>query len=297
MRMKKGLFTVSYAGLWGQAKLDSVASIYKSAELGYDGVLFMGKSPHLFPNSTDSSMIAKLKNALKETQLEAIGVAAYNDFLLTTPVEVPLLEMQLNYIKESCRVTAELEAPLVRIFTGYHNPAMTTSASFQKMLEILHTCGEYAKEYGVTLAVQNHHDVAVSTKELHLLLSELNHPAVKAGYDAWSPYLRGEDLAEGAALMAEHTALTIVANYKLYEQFHYHSDLVNYSRLDPPMVRATTMSKGEIDFKTFLESLNKNGYDGWVVYEMCSPLIGGPSMENLDQHAKEFVTWMDESFS
>ena len=34
--------------------------------------------------------------------------------------------------------------------------------------------------------------------------------------------------------------------------------------------------------------------DGWVAYEMCSPLAGGGSEENLDRCARRFVSWMTE---
>lgn len=47
--MKRGLFSVSYAGLWGQECLDLPSFIGKAGELGYDGVLLAAKRPHLSP--------------------------------------------------------------------------------------------------------------------------------------------------------------------------------------------------------------------------------------------------------
>ena len=45
--MKTSLFSVSFAGLWGQAKLSLEESIDKTASLGFDGIEIMGKRPHL----------------------------------------------------------------------------------------------------------------------------------------------------------------------------------------------------------------------------------------------------------
>ena len=45
--MRTALFTVSFAGLWGQDRLTLEASIDLAADLGYDGVEIMGKRPHL----------------------------------------------------------------------------------------------------------------------------------------------------------------------------------------------------------------------------------------------------------
>ena len=35
------------------------------------------------------------------------------------------------------------------------------------------------------------------------------------------------------------------------------------------------MEDGEIDYRPFLSELRKGGFEGPVVYEMCSPLEGG----------------------
>jgi sugar phosphate isomerase/epimerase len=52
------------------------------------------------------------------------------------------------------------------------------------------------------------------------------------------------------------------------------------------------MGEGFIDYKGFLRGLREGGFDGWVIYEMCSPLRGGGSMQNLDHCAKRFVEYM-----
>ncbi len=294
--MKKALFTVSYAGLWGQKRLDVISCIHKAAELGFDGVLFMGKHPHLFPYDVDDKQIEDIKEALHTTDMEAVGVAAYNDFLVQGPPEVPLLAMQVAYIESCIRLAAQLGAPLVRLFTGYLQPNVQLFSAWKTVVTTLHRLGDYAQQYGVTLAVQNHHDLAVDSKEMYLLLQEIDHPAVRAGFDAWSPFLRNENLGAAGSMMAEKTAMTIVANYQRFPRYTYASEQVNYQRLAVDTVRATTMEKGEIDYHTFLDSLHTHGFDGWVIYEMCSPLIGGGDEANLDRHAKAFVEWMNENF-
>jgi sugar phosphate isomerase/epimerase len=54
------------------------------------------------------------------------------------------------------------------------------------------------------------------------------------------------------------------------------------------------MGEGIIDYESFLRGLFGGGFDGWVFYEMCSPLRGGGSLENLDRHARRFVEWARE---
>lgn len=290
--MKRALFTVSYAGLWGQKDLDAVGCVYKAASLGFEGVLFMGKAPHLFPFDFDTQDLLRLEEALEKTGLQVVGLAAYTDFLLSGPAEVPLLDLQIAYVAGGCELAKRLGGHVVRVFTSYQAGQQD---SWQRMVEILRRLGDIAARNDLVLAVQNHHDLAVGTEEMALLLEEVDHQAVRAGFDAWSPYLRGEDLASVSRTMGPHTALTIAANYRSYPRYTYHPAVVNYSRQYPDAVRATLMSEGDIDYRVFFEGLRAGGYDGWVAYEMCSPLIGGGSEENLDRHAKDFLAWMSEN--
>ena len=71
--------------------------------------------------------------------------------------------------------------------------------------------------------------------------------------------------------------------------------LVNYAR-EPDVVRAVPMGEGFIDYPAFLDGLlaGRLPADGWVAYEMCSPLEGGGAEANLDRCAQRFVGWMRE---
>ena len=276
----------------------------KAAALGFDGILFMGKKPHLSPLQVGQAGLAPIKAALQRWGVQAIGVAAYNDFFMPAPSEVPVEELQLAYIEACCRVSAELGGGLVRIFTGYNHgrpgglamvgqsggPGFTSQ--WNKLVELLRRCGDMAAHNGVVLAVQNHHDFAVDSALMDVLLAEVGHPNVKAGYDAWSPYLRGEDLGAGARLLAPRAALSIAANYRRFPQYHYQPDLVNYQRDGIDLVKATYMSRGEVDYQSFLGGLADGGYSGWVVYETCSPLIEGSSESILDAAGKDFINYM-----
>ncbi len=37
-----------------------------------------------------------------------------------------------------------------------------------------------------------------------------------------------------------------------------------------------------------------SGFKGSVAYEMCSPLLGGGSEENLDRYAKRFLVFLSD---
>ena len=65
--MRFALFSVGYAGFWGQAVLGLHEFLEKAARLGYDGVMLAGKRPHLSPLDTTPKHIEQLKEALART--------------------------------------------------------------------------------------------------------------------------------------------------------------------------------------------------------------------------------------
>jgi sugar phosphate isomerase/epimerase len=99
-------------------------------------------------------------------------------------------------------------------------------------------------------------------------------------------------LYEAAQRMAPYTAITTNGDYIRLPRYHYRSELVNYERLLPDMVRAVPFGDGFIDYEAFFSGLAKGGFDGLANYEMCSPLRGGGGLENLDGCARGYVQWM-----
>ncbi|HLK61214.1 MAG TPA: sugar phosphate isomerase/epimerase, partial [Chthonomonadaceae bacterium] len=156
-------------------------------------------------------------------------------------------------------------------------------------------CARQAADYGVTLAVQNHHDIAVHYEALFDFLVEVDEPNVKAGFDAWAPCLQGlsgEALKESVRRMAPFLVQTIVADYVLQPRFRYAPTLTNYTPVQAE-ARAVPVGEGIIDYASFFAALREIGYEGFVTFEMCSALRGGGSLENLDRYARHFRTWME----
>ena len=292
--MQLGLFSVSYAGYWGQHRLDAPALIAKAAELGYDCVMLAGKRPHLSPLDGDPDRLESLRAALEKHGVSCGAVAGYTDLSPSTAAEIPYLEMQIAYVESLARMAAALGASLVRVFTAYEVEGHAPMAIWKDVVTTLQEMCDRAAAQGVTLAVQNHHDIAVDTDALLELLNDIERPNCKLGFDAWSPALRGEDLYEAAQKMAPHTAMTTSADYIRLPRYRYQPSLVNYERTEPDMVRAVPFGEGFIDYEAFFRGLEDGGFDGLANYEMCSPIRGGGDLANLDTYAGRYVQWMRE---
>ena len=167
MVMKTALFSVSYAGLWGQSRLELPAFIDRAKALGYRAVMLMGKRPHASILDLDAARRLELRDRLSAAGLETACIAAYTSFTAGRECpEVPFLELQVRYVEELARLAADLDCALVRVFTGYELPGHSPGALWERCVEGLRWCADVARPFGVTLGVQNHHDVALQTEAL-----------------------------------------------------------------------------------------------------------------------------------
>ncbi len=297
-KVKTCLHSVSYLGIWrGQTPLSVDEFLVKAKELGYEGVMLVAKRPHVSPHDYDKAARARLRAKIDSLGLTLVGLAGYTDF--TAGIDkpgIPNAEIQASWVGEIAELAKDLGTNMVRVFTGYERPGIPYDKQYAEVVSGLKMAGKLAAEQGVTLVVQNHHDIALHHDAMYWLLKEINMPNVVAGWDAWSPSLEGlnaEQLRESVLKMKPFIANTIAADYVAHPRYSYVNNLTNY-QAEQPVMRAVPMGQGIIDYKTWFAALKEIGYQGWVVYEMCEVLDGGGSMENLDKTARIFLDYMKQ---
>jgi sugar phosphate isomerase/epimerase len=293
--MKTALHSVSYAGVWpGQTRLSLDDFLAKARQLGFDAVMLMAKRPHLSLLDYDGSARRRLHDLLTELNLSVACLAGYTDFCMGADrPDIPVREMQILYVRELCRLAHDLGCGLIRIFTGFERDGVSLDQQWAWCVDSLRECARYAAGLGVTIGVQNHHDVAVHWQSLLDLLRDINEPNCKAMFDAWAPALQGDDPAAAVKELAPYLVHTTAADYVRRPRFRYQPPLVNYAR-EEDAIRAVPMGEGFIDYRAFFGALREIGYQGYVAYEMCSPLRGGGSEENLDRCARQFLRYIGE---
>jgi len=294
--MKTCLHSVSYAGVWrGEAKLSVDEFLDKARQLGFDGVMLMAKRPHVCPLDYDAAARKALRNRIEGFGLELACLAGYTDF--TAGVDkagIPNVEIQACYVGELAGLARDLGTDMVRVFTGYERPDVPFDKQYAMVAEGLKLAGRKAAEYGVTLAVQNHHDIASHHDTLHWLLGEVNLPNVKAAFDAWSPTLQGagpEQIRAAVLKLRPFIVHTTAAQYVRLPRYRYEDNLINYTQQES-LIRAVPMGEGIIDYETFFNALKEIGYRGYIAYEMCAVLAGGGDIENLDKTARAFLDYV-----
>jgi len=266
----------------------------RAAALGYDGVMLMAKRPHLSVLDWNSEARARLRERLQALMLRTICVAGYTNFTADIEhTEVPTHEIQIGHVTELIRMASDLGGELVRVFTGYENSASTYLAQWSLLVRALRECAQRAADFGVTIAVQNHHDIAAHYESQFDLIEEVGHPNCRAAFDAWAPALHGSDMIAAARKMAGITVLSTIANYQMRPRYRLATKLTNFEPI-LPTTRAVPIDEGFIDYPAFLSAMESSGFHGAITYEMCSPLRGGGSLENLDRYARRCVEFLKE---
>ncbi|MEO7145946.1 MAG: sugar phosphate isomerase/epimerase family protein [Bryobacteraceae bacterium] len=292
------LHSVSYGGAWpGQAALDVDAFLLKAVELGYPSVALAAKRPHVSPLDYDAGARHKLRVRLSELGLELAALMGYTDF--TAGMDrpgIPSAEMNAAYVGVLAQLAADLGTSRLRIFTGYVRSGASRDAQYGELVRGLRLAAREAARHGVTLVLQNHHDLAAHPTEFVWLLKEVNEPNLKAAFDAWAPFLQGltgEELAAAVASVGPWIEFTTVADYVVLPRFRYDPAQVNYVREEPALVRAVAPGTGVVDYASFFRGLERAGFRGPVAYEMCAVLDGGGSLQNLDRTARAFLPFLE----
>lgn len=290
--MKTALHSISYSGSWGQAQLSLDDIIARTATLGFDGLMLAAKRPHAALLDMSDERRRRLRDRLLQHGVQLACLAAYTNFSADAEHgEIPHREMQIYYVGELCRLAVDLGGKIVRIFTSYEHPGVLYARNWDLTVAAVKECARRAADVGAIIAVQNHHDLASHAETMLQFLTTVDEPSCRAAFDAWAPALQGDDPAAAAARLAPLTVHTTVADYVRLPRFRYEAELVNY-RCEPPYVQAVPVGEGFIDYERFFAALYEQGYEGYVAYEMCSPLRDGGSLETLDRHAWRFLEFM-----
>lgn len=294
--MKTCLHSVSYAGVWrSQARLSVDEFLDKAKKLGFDGVMLMAKRPHVSPLDYDAEARKTLRRKIEKLGLKLVCLAGYTDFTVgVDKADIPNVEIQAAYVGELARLARDLGTDMVRVFTGYERLGLPFDKQYALVVEGLKLAGREAAKYGVTLAVQNHHDIASHHEMMHWLLSEVDLPNIKAAFDLWTPTLQGlnsEQIRAAVLKMKPFIVHTTAAQYVRLPRYHYEETLINFTP-EQALIRAVPMDRGFLDYETFFNALKEIGYQGYIGYEMCAVLTGGGDIDNLDKASKAFLDYV-----
>jgi len=292
-QMKLGLYSITYLGVWyrgGALTLEQV--IARAKKYGYDGVEIDGKRPHGNPLDMPKSRCRDLVRYARDRGIEIYAVAGNNDFSSPIPEH---REAQLVYMRELIRMTAELDAKILRVFLAWPGVTLLPEGGgrydiaqkiwaeshkdfpqeriWQWCREGLKEACRFAADHGVMLALQNHKPVVHGYKDVLRMIQEVDSPNLKACFDARLEHEMGpEELVRAAR---EFGALQVLS--------HYGNE---YSEAGGKIVLKEDDENGPAQ----VQGLAEIGYIGYLGFELCHPLptVNGQlvDVEYVDQNAR-----------
>lgn len=294
--MKLGLYSITFLGIWYRGEALSLEDVVRRAKkYGYDGVEIDGKRPHGNPLDWPQGRCRELRAFADGEEMEIYGVAANNDFSSPIPEH---RECQVAYVHELIRMTSDLGAKTLRVFLGWtgvtKHPQVAKYTIAERIWNTTHQpfsaaeiwgwcrqglveCARYAGDAGVILALQNHHPVIKSHKDVLRMVQEVNSPHLKVSLDVPIMPVRTPQIIHQAAL--DVGPLQVLS--------HFGGE---YDR------GADGKIKGAAYYPPFIRAMREIGYHGYIGYELCHPLpvvngrtVGIEFAEKNAQLAAEFM--------
>lgn len=272
--IKAGLYSITYLGLWYRGDALTLEQVIQRAkQFGYDGVEIDGKRPHGNPLDMPRERCRQLRKYAGDQGIEIYAVAGNNDFSSPFP---EFREAQLLYMRELIRMTADLNAKVLRVFLawpgvtavpeggGRYDIAQKVWAETHKDSSADRTwawcrdgmkeAARYAGDHGVTLALQNHPPVIKGIRDVLRMVREVGSPNLKVCFDARLEHeMTPEDVVKAST---EVGALQVLS--------HYGNE---YDEVNGQIV----LKKDEL-IKAQVRGLLEIGYKGYLGFELCHPL-------------------------
>ncbi len=273
--IKVGLYSITYLGLWYRGRALTLEEVIARAkQYGYQGVEIDGKRPHGNPLDMPKARCQQLRKYAAGEDIEIFAVAANNDFSSPIPEH---RECQIAYTRDLLRMTSDLGAKVLRMFLAWsgvtkvpgqggrydharrvfaaEHEGFTDEQSWEWCRESLKECARYAREFGVTMGLQNHKPVVRDYGDVLRMIREVDSPNLKAVYDA--PLM--DDKSEAAIRKAAFE----VGPLQISSHFggEYERD-----------ASGRAASKGSEIYPYFIRAMLDIGYRGYISYELCHPL-------------------------
>ncbi len=188
----------SFNGLFRAGQMNAEDMIDFCGTLPLAAIDLTGYYLGTYPAPPSPKRLFALKKRAFRHGLDISGTGVRNDFC--TP-DSDRREAALAHVREWVQVAAQLDAPVLRVFTG-RPPADAPSREdlLQQVADCLLYCADYGGEHGVMIVLQNHNELLYTAEDTLDMLERADHPWLGLCLDIGSlrqsdPYTEIERLA------------------------------------------------------------------------------------------------------
>jgi sugar phosphate isomerase/epimerase len=304
--MKFAFLSVTYSGqFYNGPALTVLEQIRKVRALGFDGLSIETKRPVASPLDLTRQDRQAIKSAAEAEGVEICAIESLSNFAS------PLMEERENNLAMMRLVidlAADLEVQIVKVFAAwpgvvndedetafyapydkgnyYRSLYPSDLRRWRRAVSGLREAADHGRERGITLALQNHAPVLRPGYEDTLaMMREVDRPNVGLCLDAPLFHERQSDeyIREAVRACGPHVLLT-------------HFGAWNFAEAAGSEVQQPAPSVGgPINYRVFLEELQRAGYAGYLVSEYCLPCVRDhqiAGIADIDQANLQALTYM-----
>lgn len=183
--MKISCTPISLSRCFKENGLNLEAYINFLGTLGFDGTDLMDSMAYPWQYKNKESEFNQIGKWLKNNGLKLAAIACGNNF---AKFEADVRRQNIEIVKNAIHEAAELGAPLLRIFGGYHEDCggengMSYVNGLGYVLQGIEACLPEAEKYQIVLALENHGRLPAHSYEIKAVMEYFNSPFVKCMFD------------------------------------------------------------------------------------------------------------------
>lgn len=168
-RVKLGLNFYSFNSPLQSGEFDILDVIDYAASIDMECVDITGYYFPGYPQIPDDEYIYNVKRCAFRNAIDISGTGVRNDFAKPDLTE---RKEEIQFVKDWIVVAAKLGANTIRIFSGADIPeGYTWEEAAGWIAEATDECAEFAKRYGVMVAIQNHNDFLKTAEDVNRFFS------------------------------------------------------------------------------------------------------------------------------
>lgn len=241
-------------------------AIRRAAEMGFDGVEIMARSPH-FPVETPVSEARRLREQLDEYGLSVPCLATYTGgYGDASRAES---EDELARLEGFLELSVALDCDLVRHGPNGPQPHEATADDFERAAGWMRRAADLAAEYGRTLAVEIHAGKLTETAESTLRLLELiDRENVGAIHDAGNMFITDDDYGPASVeRLGEQLEHVHVKDERRVDDERLPGAFTVDTQRGPRAFQPRLLGDGAVDHEPLVRALEEAGYEGHLTAE------------------------------
>jgi sugar phosphate isomerase/epimerase len=266
--------------------------------------------PMAFPMDLSPDRRKALLDLASSLGVELGAIEAVTNFMRSRHVLTQHQDKELLFVRECCQLANDFGIKVIRIFAafigyfqpqesflGYGTPAMHTRSievstsddyvrEWEFVREGIREAGRIAQDHGVNLALQNHPPITNNTEDTIEMVEEVGLPSVQIALDL--PLMANQD-DESIRQLVLRVGKRMIHSRMIGIRFKESmSGVVGFDEVVP--------GEGRENWPAFLKACRETGYDGFLGYEQCSPIVLAGhrkgTLQEIDRRNQAGVAYM-----